>query len=71
MYAEYVAAAVAAQLTTDELSELAGIDSEAKVELARLKDEVVVRLAGMARRSRASSAYLTRPPDARSDARSA
>ena len=64
-------AALAAALKTEEVAELARIDHESAVELQRLKDEVVTQLAGMARRSRATSAYLSRPSDAPGDARSA
>lgn len=64
IYAEEIDAALGENPTASQVAELARIDNEAALELNRLKDEVVSRLAALARRSQASSAYLTPPPSA-------
>lgn len=66
-----IAEALAAALDPGELAELVRIDDEAALELNRLKDDLRTQLIGLARRSQASSAYLTRPAGPPADARSA
>ncbi len=66
-----IAEALAAALDPGELAELVRIDDEAALELNSLKDDLRTRLIGLARRSQASSAYLTRPAEPPADARSA